>query len=431
MKTAKSFALTAFLLIGTFSLIAQGQKKTSNYEKMLNRFSNNYGNNNVINLGKKGAKLMLDSLTSVYWDTLTNKYSEDGTTLKYKYDANGNNYFQTVSLNFKQFGGSLDFLKVTNSFNSTNKMVLQTTITKDGNGNWSNNSKNEYTYDGSGNKTVLKQFNWDKTADNWILGMAKYFTYNSNNKVVTEIDSNFNGNEISINKVISTYDSSKNLMSEIRATWQNASFVNSSKTDYSYDANNKLTIYIISSYNENATVWVNSTKGLLSYDTNGNNNNTIKYSWNLNNNMWDVKEKDSILFNTAVLSKDIYWPTDFYDNGEIIKNQITTYTAQDYVNGNYRNNAFQTFYYSPYKATIGMKEITETNINIYPNPSNGMINLITNEAIENINITDVNGKLVHHQTNNSPIDLSANSKGIYFVNITTEKGVINKKIVLN
>jgi hypothetical protein len=78
-----------------------------------------------------------------------------------------------------------------------------------------------------------------------------------------------------------------------------------------------------------------------------------------------------------------------------------------------------------------MKEITETNINIYPNPSNGMINLITNEAIENINITDVNGKLVHHQTNNSPIDLSANSKGIYFVNITTEKGVINKKIVLN
>jgi hypothetical protein len=104
---------------------------------------------------------------------------------------------------------------------------------------------------------------------------------------------------------------------------------------------------------------------------------------------------------------------------------------EEFVNNEWKNSGLETFYYSSLFGNTSTNELTETNINIYPNPSTGVININTNETIENINILDINGKLVHHQTNNSPIDLSQHAKGIYFINITTEKVVINKKIVLN
>jgi len=72
------------------------------------------------------------------------------------------------------------------------------------------------------------------------------------------------------------------------------------------------------------------------------------------------------------------------------------------------------------------------NISIYPNPSTGQFT-INGKDIQEIEIFDVTGKTVFNviasETKQS-IDLRDNSKGIYFVKLTTLKEVVVKKIII-
>ncbi len=68
---------------------------------------------------------------------------------------------------------------------------------------------------------------------------------------------------------------------------------------------------------------------------------------------------------------------------------------------------------------LGQEEISSSNIKIYPNPTNGIIN-ITGESIEKLSIVDMNGREVFHQENlgkMTRIDLNILSNGLYFMRI--------------
>ncbi len=81
---------------------------------------------------------------------------------------------------------------------------------------------------------------------------------------------------------------------------------------------------------------------------------------------------------------------------------------------------------------VSVKEITNTSINIYPNPTSDIIT-IEGEEINNVNVTDINGKIVKQLINSDKqvtIDLTENAKGIYFVSVETNKEIFIKKIVL-
>lgn len=81
----------------------------------------------------------------------------------------------------------------------------------------------------------------------------------------------------------------------------------------------------------------------------------------------------------------------------------------------------------------------ETNqIEIYPNPSKGIFNFSFGNLNPNkIEVYDISGKLILQknklevQNNQTNIDLSATSNGIYFVKITTDTNTITKRIIKN
>ena len=81
----------------------------------------------------------------------------------------------------------------------------------------------------------------------------------------------------------------------------------------------------------------------------------------------------------------------------------------------------------------GINEITnELGINFYPNPGSESINFKFNQAdckINKIEVYDAMGQIVINQTSseNNTLDVSNLSKGIYFVSIYTNKGIVKSK----
>ena len=79
----------------------------------------------------------------------------------------------------------------------------------------------------------------------------------------------------------------------------------------------------------------------------------------------------------------------------------------------------------------------ENNITIFPNPSNGEINIdfyIEPDKASTIMIYDLNGKLIHEVTElskSNSINVSQWSKGIYTIQIKKNNQFINKKLTLN
>ena len=80
----------------------------------------------------------------------------------------------------------------------------------------------------------------------------------------------------------------------------------------------------------------------------------------------------------------------------------------------------------------GVGEDLEDVVRIYPNPTNGELT-IKAEGVKWIRIVDMLGRKVYDQAvegDEKTLNLSGFGSGVYLVNITTEKGVINRRIVV-
>lgn len=84
--------------------------------------------------------------------------------------------------------------------------------------------------------------------------------------------------------------------------------------------------------------------------------------------------------------------------------------------------------------TLANQSFDINNLTIYPNPSNGIFNIMAqNLLIENIEVYDVLGKQIDVKMNNQNnsnlvLDLSNASTGIYFVKIKSNNQIVTKKI---
>ena len=89
------------------------------------------------------------------------------------------------------------------------------------------------------------------------------------------------------------------------------------------------------------------------------------------------------------------------------------------------------YYVIEYPASTKVIENDLDNIiQLFPNPTKGMVEIKSNIDVKEISISDVNGKVIKTLTNDKSIDMSHLSKGVYFLNVTTKDDkVIIKKVV--
>jgi hypothetical protein len=79
---------------------------------------------------------------------------------------------------------------------------------------------------------------------------------------------------------------------------------------------------------------------------------------------------------------------------------------------------------------VGFQSSIKSNpIQIFPNPTNDILNITNPHQISTYQIYQMDGKLIT-QGNNFPIDISKFTNGIYFLKITTKNNqIINQKII--
>jgi hypothetical protein len=81
--------------------------------------------------------------------------------------------------------------------------------------------------------------------------------------------------------------------------------------------------------------------------------------------------------------------------------------------------------------SVDINNVDNSEISIFPNPSNGVFNIeiSLNDAI--INIVNVYGQSIPFKIINSKIDLSAHPDGVYFIQISSsENNIYSKKLIL-
>lgn len=87
--------------------------------------------------------------------------------------------------------------------------------------------------------------------------------------------------------------------------------------------------------------------------------------------------------------------------------------------------------------SLSTSDFFASNFAVYPNPSNGLVNLASknNMAINAIQITDLNGRVVRNINTNgvseTQINISDLTTGLYFLNVQTDSGSGTTKIVKN
>ena len=76
-------------------------------------------------------------------------------------------------------------------------------------------------------------------------------------------------------------------------------------------------------------------------------------------------------------------------------------------------------------------EISENEVTIFPNPTNGILNIVTEKHIISAEIIDLSGRIVARFSDNT-IDISALTNGYYTLRIVTNEGVaVNKVCVIH
>lgn len=81
---------------------------------------------------------------------------------------------------------------------------------------------------------------------------------------------------------------------------------------------------------------------------------------------------------------------------------------------------------------LSTADIRKVSLGVYPNPTNGILNVKTDTNVENVNVTNVAGQKINVQFKNNQINMSGLPNGIYIVELQLKEGQnISKKIIKN
>ncbi|MCX6185925.1 MAG: T9SS type A sorting domain-containing protein, partial [Bacteroidetes bacterium] len=374
------------------------------------------------------------------YDTTLNQYYYSG-YYKYFYDSTG----KSTSRIFRNYNRSTSTFELNTKYDDTyDQLGYKTNETyylwNSSKNAYINKTKTVWSYDNNKNNIQTLSYAWDTINNIWNYYSKTTNTFNSNNIFTTQIDSlwdktNNNWGTNKTSKYEDQIDVNGNTTSRTLFYWATGNvWAPNTKNEYTYNNLNYKISDLESSYPSGN--WSKTFITTYEYDANGNQiNYLISSYYGLNGATANYKSLTRT-YNLSYKYADIYWP--FEISPKNLQNNIPVGLLYKYFyQGKWYNDRKQTYYYSPVSnSNSGIQEKEIPSTSIYPNPSNGLVTINSNQDIANVNVFDITGKAVHNQEytnklNQTEIDLSALNNGIYFIAVQSSNGEISKsKIVL-
>lgn len=329
----------------------------------------------------------------------------------FTYDAD-NKLYTTLE---KSWDGSAWVNSVLSSSTYNNNSKLSYILDQAWDGStWVNSRLSSYMYDANGNLTSFLIQNWD--GNKWTNSDLNTYTYDFNNNQTSNLyQKDWYGGSTWENIVLVSYtfDSNNNRTTRLSQSWKNDTWENNYLDSNSYNINNKLASTISKYYNENA--WENSGRELYSFDTIKNQSGSIYYFWH--NSTW-------VLLNQSLITYNNSDPLNF--NNNMSKTWDITGTK---VNS---GDSLCYYYHTPLTGTPSLKE---SEIVVYPNPSNGKFTINKANTSGYIEIYNSTGNRIYSDLEfktqqKSEIDISDFAEGIYFIKIYNQKNIFTKKVII-
>ncbi len=343
---------------------------------------------------------------------------------------------------------------------------------------WINSSRETYTYDSNNNiLTYLTEY-WNGSA--WMNNYFSTYTYDVNNNLTNRLSQRWiTGSWMDGSTDTYTYDISNNLINRLRQNWIDSTgiWLNSSQYNYIYNANNSITSFIFNKWLNN--VWEMNQQEINTYDAdNIMDAHSFKF-WH--DQVTFISTGDSVryYFHAVPLpcsaSFTLYPDTAIEHNWFLLatgsgeepityfwewgdgttstgSNPSHTYTVPGYYNicmsitdstgcsDTYCDSSTYVFKTDAEMISVnvinqfnvGIEEVENNFINIYPNPTTGLLNIET--AIEKgiYQLQDLTGKQLLSGSITATrfsLDISTLSKGIYLLSVFDGEQVAHKKIV--
>ncbi|KQS45810.1 hypothetical protein ASG38_14430 [Flavobacterium sp. Leaf359] len=130
----------------------------------------------------------------------------------------------------------------------------------------------------------------------------------------------------------------------------------------------------------------------------------------------------------------------YYVDNVLIRTGATTITEQvqqlRFVHDNYGGFAYVDNIVMTDLA-LGVGEQVASNFSVYPNPSNGLVNISNdlNSVLTSVSLTDLNGRTVKtaklNGDSSAQINIADLAAGVYMMTINSDQGSVTKKIIKN
>ena len=339
-------------------------------------------------------------------------------------------------------------------------------------GNFTNWLKESFSYNSTGQITECILQNWQLNA--WQNDKREISVYNAAQKLEEFSSQRWsNGTWGSAQNYINEYDVAGNCTQTIRRYRNGNSWDNDDRTIISYDANH----HVISILSDKwiGGIWQPEEKATMTYNSNGDLLSTLKQDYIAG--VWENTDRETFnfsgnkktesfqeSFDGGVWNKEIktnysyatsglleYLTVQFWDNpssewlddyrlgiGYNSHNLISFIYSENWIPaGNWQKDKKYNFFYESYEGenTQLANLAQEADVNIYPNPTSTILNVVINwktPQSSTMVVYDISGRICMLQNlekaehANAQIDISKLPTGTYYLKITNTKGQMSK-----
>ncbi|QEC68773.1 T9SS type A sorting domain-containing protein [Panacibacter ginsenosidivorans] len=315
-----------------------------------------------------------------------------------------------------------------------------------------NTSLVTYTYNSDNTPSVVLNQTWDGVSA-WVNASRTTYTYNGDKTVHQTVIETWSGSAWENEERITyTYNGSAKVLTETTENWDTgtSTWVNSELTTNTYNGNGDLATALHQSWNTGTSAWDNETRDTYTYSTSctlpltllnftaSRNNNVISLTWQTSNEVntshFNIQRSaDGVNFTTAgnVTAKG---------NSALTNNYSFTDDAKK-INGDkvyYRLQMVDKDGKYTFSKIVPITLLVYTgNIKTYPNPVKDQLYILfnaQNAGKATLRISDASGKIVHAETISTSVtalgvNVSRLGKGVYYVQLITDKGTQRTQFV--